>query len=151
MAGLALTGLVWLLFSKPDTTSFIASSLASFGVIALGVWLTFFRFSMPTKMSSAIAWALKALLMILFIAVAVITWPVINSVGASFLSSHEPQIWWLILDGIVIGSGFGTAFGTFRLFARYKNLVLAFFLTVLLVFIPFLILLSVGAFKSSFN
>jgi serine/threonine protein kinase len=150
-SGLALAGLVWLVFNNPLPTSYILSSIASLSITALGVWLTFFRFNLPVMMRPALSWPLRGLMLILFIALAVLAWPSIDTLAVTFLSYHFPQVGWLVLDGLTLGAGLGAAYGTFRLFARYKNLVLAFVLTLVLAASPFLILFSVGAFVFSFK
>jgi hypothetical protein len=150
-SGLALAGLVWLVFTHPLPTSYILSSIASLLVTALGVWLTFFHFSLPARMRPALSWALRSLMLVLFIALAVLAWPAIDTLAAAFLSMHQPQVWWLVFDGVTLGAGLGSAYGTFRLFARYKNLPMAFFLTLVLAAAAFLILSLVGAFASSFK
>jgi serine/threonine protein kinase len=151
VSGLALAGLVGLAFTHPHPTSYLLSSMASLLVTALGVWLTFFRFSLPARMRPALAWALRSLMLILFIALAVLAWPAIDTLAFAFLSSHQPQVGWLVLDGLALGAGLGSAYGTFRLFARYKNLTLAFILTLVLAASPFLVLTLVGAFVFSFR
>jgi serine/threonine protein kinase len=150
-AGLALSGLVWLMFNNPLTTSYILSSIASLTLTAAGVWLTFFRINLPAMIRPAMSWALRSLTLILFIALAVLAWPLTNTLATAFLSLHQPQVGWLVLDGLALGAGLGSAYGTFRLFARYKNLVSAFFLTLLLAAFPFFFLFLVGAFESSFK
>jgi serine/threonine protein kinase len=151
VSGLALAGLVWLVFNNPLPTSYVLSAAASLSFTALGVWLTFFRFRLPSTMRPALAWALRSVVLILSILLAVVAWPAVNSLSFAFLSFHQPQVGWLALDGLTLGAGFGTAYGTFRLFARYKNLVVAFLLTLILAAAPFLILSLVGAFGFSFN
>ena len=105
VTGMALSGLVWLALTHQLPTSFLLSSLASLLVTALGVWLTFFRFSLPARMRPALAWALRSLMLVLFIALAVLAWPSIDTLAFAFLSSHQPQVGWLVLDGLTLGAG----------------------------------------------
>ena len=151
LAGLALAGLVWLVFNNALPTSNILSALASLGLTATGVWLTFFRINLPATIRPAVSWAVQGITLILFIVLAILAWPLMNTLSLAFLSIHHPQAELLVLDGLLMGAGLGSAYGTFRLFARYKNLALAFLLTLLLATAPFLILWLSGAYGVSFK
>ena len=150
-SGLALAGLVWVVFTHPLPTSFVLGSLASLTVTALGVWLSFFRFSLPRRMRPALAWTLRSLVLILFVALAIVGWPLIDTLAAAFLSVHHAQAGWLVLDGLTLGAGVGCAYATFRLFMRYKNLLFALVATLAVAALPVVILVLVGAFEESFK
>ena len=150
VSGLSLAALVALIFTKPDQAGIAISTIFSLLIAALGGWLAFLWASQQPRLKNLTGWILRILFFTATVTLSVVAWQTDRLSVVSFLNQYRPQLGWLVLDGLLLGVGLGTAFGTFRMFIRYRNLFLAFLFAGFFAALPFIILFYVGAFSYSF-
>jgi hypothetical protein len=151
ISGVGLALLTFFLFQHPQETGTGASLLASFLLVGFAGWLFMFRLRLPPVIQDPYTWIIRGLLVLFILSIAIFSWPTQRTAVTNFLSPHPPRPGWLTLVGLILGSGLGSALSSFKFFARYKNLVLAVLFTLLNLALPIAVLLSVGAFRFSFQ
>jgi serine/threonine protein kinase len=147
--GLCMAGLIVVLFNYPIQTSQITTSCICLGFLGLGTWLIMFK--LKRILDRTITWIVKILGLVIVIAISAFLWPGLNKVIYYFLSSKTTLPGWLVLVGLLLGSGGGAAISSFILFRRNHRPVMAYLCALLVLVPPLVILLAVGAFNSSFQ
>ena len=147
--GIGLAVLLVFTFNQPSEAGMVISAIPGLCIVLIGIWFAFLRSPSRINLRLSTPLLIKTGTIFGLGFLAYLAWNVSHTPITSFLSQYSPQAGWLTLDGVLLGSSFGAALGTFKFLSYRRNLVVALLGSACLIALPLFILFSVGAFSYS--